>query len=171
MEIPNFITHYSRSEPFRSITNVSQDRRIEIISNFNETNAWGINRFQDPEYLEKRFVIEKQMRDEFVTKGGKPELEHPIYFFLGRNDQFEKHNLNRGHKIFLKDVALDSVSFTYGDSMLAFDQAYRLQSGELYKNQLCGKIFLFHEIEELFSLNNFTGKNPLSIEAHLWAKP
>ena len=97
--IPEFIVHYSRCEPFRSITGASENIRSEIIKGFSKVNAWGLSRFAHPEYLRQRLEIEKIIRDEFLSKGGKPILENPIYFFLGRNADFESHAGNRG-KVF-----------------------------------------------------------------------
>lgn len=171
MKIPDFIIHYNRSEPFRTMTSLSADRRSEIIKELNETNAWGINRFLDPEYLDRRILTEQKMRAEFIKKGGNPELMHPIYFFLGRNNQFEKHDRNLGYIIDLKNINSDSISFTYGDSMLAFHEDYRNQSGEKYKNSLCGKLFRLHELEDLFSDINLPQDDPLSIEVQLWIMP
>ena len=171
MEIPDFIIHYSRNEPFRSMTRLSIDKRAEIINDLNETNAWGINRFSDPEYLDRRMLTEQKMRAEFIKRGGKPELMHPIYFFLGRNNQFEKHDRNIGYIISLKDLHSNLISFTYGDSMLAFHEDYRIQSGEKYNNPLCGRLFQIHELEDLFMDINYPRHDPLSIEVQLWIMP
>lgn len=109
---PNFIVHYSRGEPFRSITSFPKDEWKNIIENLNTTNAWGLNRFADPNYLKQRVSAEAQVRKNFITKGGKPQLEQPIYFFLGTNRRFEEHNLNKGYKINLEDLEPEQISFT-----------------------------------------------------------
>ncbi len=71
----------------------------------------------------------------------------------------------------LKDISKDAISFTYGDSLLAFDQKNRLLSGSQYQNSLCEKIFRFEDLEGLFSHSDFPKIEPLHIEAQLWIEP
>jgi hypothetical protein len=171
MTIPDYIVHYNRSEPFRSMTAVEPSFRSQTVKNLNETNSWGIARFLDAEYLDRRSMAEKRMHSEFVSRGGSPEIENPFYFFLGRNQQFESNELNKGYQILLKDLDPLSVSFTYGDSLLAYDENYRSQVGEKYKNPLCARLFLIEELENLFSHPAFPVSNRLHIEAQLWTRP
>ena len=171
IKISSFITHYSRGEPFRSITSVGQENWAEIIKDLNETNAWGLSRFSDPNYLEDRLIAEKKMRKEFISKGGKPELDHPIYFFLGRHKGFESHKSNVGYAINLKDILKDSVSFTYGDSMLSFIDKNRLLSGQKYQNSLCGRIYKVDDLVNIFNHADFPKESALNIEAQLWVLP
>jgi hypothetical protein len=105
---PDYITHYSRGEPFLSLSSVTQDNLQSVLKQLNESNAWGLNRFSDPDYLKQRKQIEQKLRQQFIAKGGKPELDHPIYFFLGRNARFEEHKKNIGYKINLKDIPLNT---------------------------------------------------------------
>lgn len=80
MNIPDFIVHYSRSEKlFRSLSAVPKENLPKIIGELSEENAWGLDRFLDPEYLARRINVEKKIRKEFVAKGGRPILDHPIY--------------------------------------------------------------------------------------------
>lgn len=171
IKFPSFITHYSRGAPFLSFTAMGRETWSELIKDLNETNAWGLSRFSDPNYLEDRLIAEKKIREEFISKGGKPELDHPIYFFLGRHKGFESHKSNVGYAIDLKDIAVDSVSFTYGDSMLAYIEKNRLLSGEEYQNSLCGSLYRIDCLKELFSHADFPKESPLSIEAQLWVLP
>lgn len=169
--VPDFITHYSRGEPFRSITGLAPSERQHVLKTLNETNAWGLNRFQDPEYLVKRIETERKIRSEFEKAGGCATLAHPIYFFLGTNLKFEEHSANRAYKISLRNLPDTSVSFTYGDSLLAFDEAYRKLSGERYQNPLCEKVFLKNDLRLLFSSPDYPEREPLHIEAQLWVNP
>lgn len=171
IEVPNFITHYSRGKPFQSLSSLGQSNWAEVITTLNETNAWGLSRFRDPDYLPTRIQTEKIIRRKFQEMGGKPILEHPIYFFLGRNLRFEQHSLNRAYIFSLKDIPTDLISFTYGDSLLAFDQKNRSLSGKKYQNSLCENIFRFENIEDLFSHSDFPKVEPLHIEVQLWTQP
>jgi hypothetical protein len=157
--------------PFRSFTGLSLSERVKVISSLNESNSWGVSRFQDPSYLNQRLAVESRLYQEFVNLRGRPELQNPIYFFLGRNEKFEQHPLNRAYKIFLADLPENSVSFTYGDSMFGFDQGLRGQVGEKYQNPLCGRLFLKGQLSELFMNPNLPKRDPLPIEAQVWMIP
>ncbi len=111
------------------------------------------------------------MRKAFIAKGGKPQLEQPIYFFLGANKRFEEHKLNKGYKINLHDLESEQVSFTYGDSMLAFIKENRDQSDPLYKNKLCEEVYRLEELDRVYSSVHFLNEGHLAIEAQLWTMP
>jgi hypothetical protein len=153
------------------VTQNPRERWPEVVQLLTENTSWGIQRFSDPKYLLRRIEIEECIRKEFIAKGGKPKLSNPIYFFLGRHRRFEEHRQNKGYVIDLKNVATDSISFTYGDSMLAYDDDYRKQMGEKYQNTLCAKIYRIENLESLFSHPNFPKSDPLAVEAQLWEKP
>lgn len=169
--IPTFIVHYSRGEPFLSITSVPKSNLPQIIQKLTETNSWGLNRFSDPYYLQQRIKTESLLRKAFIAKGGEPQLAQPIYFFLGSNLRFEEHKLNNGYKIELKKISTKSISFTYGDSMLAFNEMNRSRSGIKYQNPLCGEVFLHEELDAIFSSTHFSCHDSLAIEAQLWVMP
>jgi hypothetical protein len=99
---PDFIVHYSRGEPFLSMSEVSQESLPEVLCKLDEHNSWGLNRFSDPEYLPRRLQVEQKLHQGLISKGGVPELKYPIYFFLGKNAQFEEHKSNVGYRINLK---------------------------------------------------------------------
>jgi hypothetical protein len=66
---PNFIVHYSRGEPFRSITSTAPHQLHDALNSLDEQSSWGLNRFADPTYLEQRFEVERLMRARFVAMG------------------------------------------------------------------------------------------------------
>ena len=169
--IPSFITHYNRSEPFRSVTQSPQEMWPDVIQLLTEETSWGVRRFSDPEYLVQRLEVEKRIRNEFIAKGGRPHLKNPIYFFLGRNIRFEEHPGNKGYIIELRNIHSDSISFTYGDSMLAYIEDYRNQAGEKYRNSLCAKVYRMGELESLFAHPGFPRNDSLAVEAQLWRLP
>lgn len=169
--IPDCIVHYSRSEPFRSITSHPSEDWPKVVRSLTESNAWGLNRFSDPHYLQRRIEVESAVRNKFIAKGGRPQLQFPIYCFLGRHERWEEHKLNNGYTIKLKDISSEVISFTYGDSLLAFNDDYRTLSGEKYNNPLCRNIFRIEELENLFANTDYPADDPLKIEAQLWALP
>lgn len=171
IQIPDFIVHYSRGEPFRSITSLPAAVRDEVIGELNETNAWGLARFSDQRYLEQRADVESKIRKRFIELGGNPSLIAPIYFYLGRHPRFEEHERNVGHVIYLRDLDPRSISFTYGDSMLSFVDENRRRAGEKYLNPLCDEVYSFEELPRLFTHRSFQTKDALHVEAQLWIAP
>ena len=150
---------------------VPKEKLPEILREMDETKAWGLSRFSDSEYLERRVVIEQKIRDAFIAKGGKPVLKFPIYFFLGRNNQFEKYEANKGYVIRLSDLPTDAVSFTYGDSMFSLNKDYRNEKGEGYLSDLCPHVYRLEDLPGLFSHADLQSRNRLHIEAQLWITP
>ncbi|MGE3759493.1 MAG: hypothetical protein AB7H97_17140 [Pseudobdellovibrionaceae bacterium] len=169
--IPDFITHYSRGEPFRSLSDVPNGELDRVLQELNEANAWGLPRFSDPEYLPRRVRVEQRLRAEFIDKGGIPTLEHPIYFFLGRNPQFEEHERNKSYSVRLKDIPKNAISFTYGDSMFSLDEDYRKLKGEGYLSELCPHVYTIEELPALFAHHDLLADTGLHIEAQVWIIP
>ncbi len=169
-KIPKHIVHYNRGEPFHSITGVPPEQLNAVIEKLDEKNSWGLNRFKNQTYFQQRLEVENHMRLKFIEMGGSPALLHPIYFFLGRNSRFEEHPLNIGYSIDLSDVQRNSVSFSYGDTMLSFNKENRKLAGEQYLNPLCGRLFMLDELMDLFESSYFC-LSGLAVEAHLWVHP
>lgn len=153
------------------MTSVPPDQFDFVVRSLDERSIWGLNRYSRPNYIRQRFEVESLMHAKFIEKGGKPVLSHPIYFFLGRNKRFEEHPLNVGYIIDLASIAKDSISFSYGDTMLSFNEENRKLAGEPYKNSLCNSLYMIDEIEALLENKLFPNKNALNIEAHLWTQP
>lgn len=169
--MPEVIVHYSRGEPFRSITGLDRNDFDAVLKTLNETNAWGLGRFSDKKYLEQRFAVEKRIRKKFISMGGKPILKNPIYFFLGRNQRFEENEKNLGYTISIQDIDPLTISFSYGDSMFCFDSENKKFAGEKYTNTLCEDLYTLEGVTQLIVHPNFPSSEPLSIEAHLWVDP
>lgn len=169
--IPDFIVHYSRGEPFRSITGAPFGDVSSILETLDETKAWGLARFSDPQYLDQRYRIEADLRKRFIDLGGQPVLEHPIYFFLGRNRRFEENKRNLGYLIPLRDLHPRRISFTYGDTMFCFHPENRRLAGEKYRNPLCENLYLVEDLPGLVNHPLFPKAEPLAIEAQLWTRP
>lgn len=170
-DIPKQIVHYNRAKPFRSISAIPNSERRTAIESLTETNSWGLGRFKDPNYMSQRLEVESRMRDEFIRRGGTPTLSHPIYFFLGRNIRFEEHPLNIAYAIEISLLDRKQISFSYGDTMLSFDEVNRKLSGDRYSHPLCGRLFMLEELDDLMKDDVFATPSPLAIEAHLWICP
>lgn len=171
MSRSEWIVHYNRSEPFRSVTSEPEENWSTIISQMTESTTWGLARFADKNYLPRRRAVEVKLREMFLAKGGQPLLDHPFYCFLGRNHQFEERPSNKAYCVRLSDMDPRHLSFTYGDSLLAFDDEYRRQIGGRYLNPLCRQVYCLTELEDLFRHPDLPADNPLNLEVQLWMRP
>ncbi|MBC7419267.1 MAG: hypothetical protein H7328_00935 [Bdellovibrio sp.] len=102
---PNFIVHYRRGEPFRSITSFPKSEWANIVEKLNPVNAWGLNRFADPQYLKQRVLAEAEVREAFIAKGGRPRLEHPIFL----SELSGKANANSSFSFLIRACFASSV--------------------------------------------------------------
>lgn len=170
-EQPDFIVHYNRGKPFRSITSLDDSALNRVLRSLNEENSWGLARFSNHLYLSQRREIERSLRMRFIENGGRPILENPIYFFLGRNPRFEENTRNIGYALRLGDLDPRTISFSYGDSMFCFHEGNRQQAGESYQNPLCDGFYSLENLPQLLAHQNFPKLNPLHIEGQLWSLP
>jgi hypothetical protein len=168
-QISDFIVHYNRNNPFRSITSAADP--AHALKMLNEENTWGSARFHDPQYLAQRYQTEERLRKRFVELGGRPKLTNPIYFFLGRNAQFEQNEKNIGYAIDLRDINPLSISFTYGDSMISSNHQYHHLVAETYRHPLCHDLYGIFDLPRLFAAIQSLKVETLHIEAQLWKSP
>ena len=177
-----YLYHYYEKSlpPFRSITSLPFEKAAEILrvqqsENPNRTHPnieWFLNR---------RYEMEKTVRDKFIAIGGKPVNAAPVYLTLGANAGMKTwFSENEFIKIPVSEFDLDTVSFTYGDSFAVFNPS--LNTGE----EWWGQVYHYNEILKLIekygypedpvydSINGIFPKNkPINqylkyIEAHVW---
>jgi len=81
MPIPKFLYHYYELEngPFLNIT----EQDFEKATNIQSEISKGWNSKRPNNYIELRFALEKRIKKQFVSKGGKPKRKDPFYFTLG----------------------------------------------------------------------------------------
>ncbi|TNE85977.1 MAG: hypothetical protein EP330_23875 [Deltaproteobacteria bacterium] len=161
--IPDFVTHYARGEPFRSVTAAGSEGWAKAVAALDEDNAWGLARFRDPHYLPRRAAVEARMRAELVVAGGAPQLVYPHYAFLGARPSWERPG-TRSYRIALADIPPGAVSFTVGDSLLTWDPDYRAQveARQGASHPLSGRLLNHRELTaELVPL----------VEVQLWWQP
>jgi len=69
----------------------------------------------------RRMDIEKLLYSTFVSLGGNPKEQHPIYFVLHKSKTLVDYMGDSTlYEIKLADVPSDSISFTLDDSMVAY---------------------------------------------------
>jgi len=133
------------SPPFRSISALRFDEAEKVLIAKREKNENLVH----PDikwFLEWRYSMDKVIRDKFIEIGGKPVRTAPVFFSLGENKGistwFEDADLI---KIPVKGLDLDTISFTYGDTLTVFNP--KLNTGEDY----WGRVFKYDEMVKLIS--------------------
>ena len=146
----DFLTHYYKSEttPFKSLSALPENEAIKKMNElYVDNEIWG--RFKDPSgYLKQRKETEMCLREKFITKGGNPQEDYPIYMVLGECEKIERNikeeNLAK-IQIPLTNFKEEEISFTYIDSMFSF-QLSQEKSLEYYQPEYHGKVFNLSEI-------------------------
>lgn len=134
--------------PFQNITQDGLEKAKEIQSKISE----GWNSKRPPNYIELRIGLEAKLKEQFISKGGKPNRDDPFYFTLGSCEWAKSWYVNPGVvKIPLSDFAPAHVSFTYPDSMVSF-QFHDEPKLALYRKEANGTVFLLSELEELVTI-------------------
>ncbi len=149
MKIPQFLFHYYELEngPFRNITKYGYEKAENIQNQISK--GWNSKRPEN--YIDLRFSLEKRIKEQFASKGGKPNRNDPFYFTLGECDWAKSWYVNPGViKIPLTDFNPEHVSFTYPDSMVSF-QFHDEPKLATYRKDCNGQVFLLSEMKDLVS--------------------
>ena len=99
-------------------------------------------------YLKQRKETELCLREKFITKGGNPQEDYPIYMVLGECEKIERNMKEEKLakiQIPLTNFKEEEKSFTYIDSMFSF-QLSQEKSWEYYQPEYHGKVFNLSEI-------------------------
>jgi hypothetical protein len=179
---PDLLTHYTKSPDrlFRSISALPPgEAEVVVRESLQEANTLAHARFEGERYLSDRKEIEKEIREMFREKGGRPVLDHPFYFVLGSAPWFELHEEDLYKvEIPLSSIPSEFISFTYPDSMISF----ALAAGTWYRSELCGKpcngkVFRLEDLAGLIEAYGYPGdrwrtepaaRYDYYIEAQVW---
>lgn len=115
---------YDTKEPFSKITDIGSSDVQEYLKFINDKSL--ASRTYNIDYIKKRIAIEEEMRAQFIAKGGKPKLKHPNYMVL-ENCDYWFYDVKNMFASMVLDSSLfpkDVISFTYGDSIPTFDDAF-----------------------------------------------
>lgn len=125
---------YDIREPFAKITDINSSDSKEYF-NFINKKSLAIKTYNE-KYIKQRLNTEKEMREMFIKKGGKPKLFHPHYLVLENCDYwFLDIKKNFGSIVIDSEkFSEDVVSFTYGDSMPTFDDSF--EDGKEYRKNI-----------------------------------
>ena len=153
--MPEVLTHYYRkdSEPFLSLSALSEEEALKIMENLYQDNAmWG--RFKNPlRYIRERRQTEQWVRESFIAKGGKPQKTFPIYMVLGECQSLDDNVANgelQKIKFPLSYFTEQEVSYTFIDSMYSLTLG-REKPPEYYQPEYHGKVFTLSEIKAIIN--------------------
>ncbi len=167
-----YITHYyiRGTDPWKNIMFLPEAdafrKAAELAMAYKATASSG--RFADfINYYPRRKAADRIVREEFICLGGRPRLEHPYSFVLGKSDYLEKWYGDGANIRLQLDTILDSqISFTPGDSCARYE---RNELPVIWtKQMLLKKLHAFgYSQEELIRSIAPYGY----VEAQLWDKP
>jgi hypothetical protein len=175
------LTHYYHQDarPFQTLSSLSTQEAMNVIASLGDRPGAVYERFRNPgQYLQQRSETERWVRAEFIKKGGKPMSQYPQYFVIDRSTWIEDgyNGQSRSIQIPISDFNLDTVSFTYPDSMISYwlkNQTERV----FYRSEYHGRIFTSSEIDRIIEefgiperewQTDESRKYDLFIEAQVW---
>ena len=173
--IPQYLTHYYRQRPFRTLTDLTPDERARVIKclRFPKRAA---HRLYSAFYFEQRLRYEVLMYDQFVAKGGLPSRRRPHYAILGESEIWRgisKSSL----RIPLAAIPSSQISFTYTDSWATYVDR-DLDGNPIPRKPQYGSVFRLEELDELFHRYGWPGdrwknepgwEHDLYVEAQIWS--
>jgi hypothetical protein len=160
-DIPDSLTHYYEEGSIR-LKNICDSDNVEAQAILTSLLKTGQRTWLHPGYLEERREVEAWLYNDFVKKGKKPYLQHPLYFVLGEHDDlfqkdgfFSKANPSK-LTIPISLFDSDMISFTYPDSMPSFNIP-RTRRGKPYLKPFHGQVFTQNEIIEVIKTYGLPG--------------
>ena len=138
--------HYFELEtgPFRSLSALTEEEAAAVMDKLMQDGGVFASK-RSPDYMPIRRQLEKQARDMFLAKGGKPILEYPHSMTYGPCEWI-RNWFREGRELRVPVDAFDPtvVSFTYGDLF----PALRFQDGKPYR----GQVYTMEEISRVIEL-------------------
>jgi hypothetical protein len=158
--------------PFVNLSDLPIDKAKNILNNMKNKKPNSQAAKRHDKYVEYRRNCEYIIRTEFTKKGVIIKRVSPHYMVVEHSPWlstwFENSNFI---KIPIEEFDLESVSFTYGDSMPTFSPT--INDGKEYRK----KIYLYDEILEIIEKyglpQDWNGDGKFGperyIEAHIWS--
>lgn len=147
----DYLTYYYKrgTEPFRSLSALSDEEAIRLMEGLCDDTPYGA-RFRDPaQYMRSRRQTERWVREEFIAKGGRPQAPYPIPMVLGQSKWMTRHSpdpdAHAEIRIPLSLFTEYDISFTYPDSMISLWFGSE-KPAAYYMPEYHGKVFTLSEI-------------------------
>jgi hypothetical protein len=173
-KIETYLYHYydAFTGPFLNLSDLSEKEANAVLSEIkaNKPNTMPAKRHD--KYIEYRRNCERIIRNEFEKKGGVISRDFPHYMVFGHSPWLSTwHENSCVIKIPIDEFDINTISFTYGDSMPTFSD--RVNDGKEYRK----KLYTYDEILEIITKYGFPqdwnddGKfgPERYIEAHIWS--
>ena len=173
--LPDVLTHYYHEVPFRSLTEVAEGARSDILDRIRATRKLP-RRLCSAFYFEQRLAYERMMREQFVAKGGQPERTTPLYAILGESEIWARIYRN-AVRARVAHLPPESVSFTYTDSFAAYVDR-DLDGNEIPRKPQYGMVYRLEELPDLIHSCGWPGDrwkteenwaHDLYVEAQIWS--
>jgi len=124
------LVHYyhADSTPLHSVTRLPREEARALAKSLHENHPCRAHKRFGAEtfdwYWDRRIAAERQLYEEFLAIGGRPETRRPIYFALQGGERIDNlyQNFDQAKTIAIPLDAIDPlhVSFTYGDSVALY---------------------------------------------------
>jgi hypothetical protein len=169
-----YLYHYydAATGPFLNLSDLSVEDAKAVLSEIKMNKPCSQPAQRHDKYIEYRRNCERIIRTEFERKGGVISRDFPYYMVLGHSPWLSTWYENSCFiKISIEEFEINTVSFTYGDSMPTFSD--RVNDGKEYRK----KVYTYDEILEIIKKYGFpqewndNGKlgPERYIEAHIWS--
>ena len=154
------------------MSDLSIDEAKTILSAIKQAKPNSQSAQRHDKYAEYRQKCENIIRTEFIKKGGIVKRISPHYMVVEHSPWLSTWHENIGHvKIPIEEFDLDTVSFTYGDSMPAFSPTLKSEKEYFHKLYTYSEIIFIIEKYDLPQNWNDDGKYGYEryIEACVWS--
>lgn len=169
-----YLYHYFDKSlpPFANLSELPLDEANAVLNKIKTTRPNSQSAQRHDKYAEYRRNCENIIRTKFAEKGGIIERSTPHYMVIEHSPWLRTWFENCDHlKISIDEFDLNTLSFTYGDSMPTFSPA--IKNKKEYHNQL----YTFDEILKIIDKYglpqnwNDDGKYGYEryIEVHVWS--
>ncbi|MBN2442333.1 MAG: hypothetical protein JXJ04_13345 [Spirochaetales bacterium] len=174
--VPDFLMRYciENNNPFISLNELPFEKAHEIKNlHCKKLNIGGF--YSEYDYLIHRREIEKWIYHQFIKKGGNPKCPVPVYMFLGNSPEGEYdiradiQKGSKGYKIYLHQLDINTLSFSYPDSMYEMDYDEHGIPVDGHRTNT-PEVLVYDDLEEYIIRHNILKNKKFTIEAQVWDK-
>lgn len=133
-ETNHYLYHYFENQngPFRNLSDLELDEAEMIQDNLRKDDVLFSSK-RSKDYIRVRRELEEQVREIFISIGGKPNRKVPHYMTLGECAWFQQwYRETNSIRVPIEEFDLDTVSFTYGDMF----PTMRFDDGKAYRKRV-----------------------------------